>query len=278
MKIKHNKKRNSAFVYEALIREATVAILKKDEPRRDKVIKIIRKHFTDDSYLRRDLECHRSLYENQGNSLGLSEKILIEAKAAKRLIDPSGLFKEQSALIKDINTDLDSDVFNNFVPNYRSLATIAQIFSIKTSPKDQVILENEISRNMSARVPTESENEDEIDAVVVRTFIEKFNTKYSESLLDEQKDLLTHYISSFTDNALELKIYLNEEITRLKTSLKDSLNTTEIATDQNMTIKTNEIIDKLGRFTSATVNEKTLLTVLKTQSLVKEISKDGSID
>jgi hypothetical protein len=278
MKIKHNKKRNSAFVYEALIREATVAILKKDEPRRDKVIKIIRKHFTDDSYLRRDLECHRSLYENQGNSLGLSEKILIEAKAAKRLIDPSGLFKEQSALIKDINTDLDSDVFNNFVPNYRSLATIAQIFSIKTSPKDQVILENEISRNMSARVPTESENEDEIDAVVVRTFIEKFNTKYSECLLDEQKDLLTHYISSFTDNALELKIYLNEEITRLKTSLKDSLNTTEIATDQNMTIKTNEIIDKLGRFTSATVNEKTLLTVLKTQSLVKEISKDGSID
>lgn len=276
MKIKHNKKRNSAFVYEALIREATVAILKKDEPRRDKVIKIIRKHFTDDSYLRRDLECHRSLYENQGNSLGLSEKILIEAKAAKRLIDPSGLFKEQSALIKDINTDLDSDVFNNFVPNYRSLATIAQIFSIKTNPKDQVILENEISRNMSARVPTESENE--IDEVVVRTFIEKFNTKYSESLLDEQKDLLTHYISSFTDNALELKIYLNEEITRLKTSLKDSLNTTEIAADQNMTIKTNEIIDKLGRFTSATVNEKILLTVLKTQSLVKEISKDGSID
>ena len=30
MKVKHNKKRNTAFVYEALIREGTNAILKKD--------------------------------------------------------------------------------------------------------------------------------------------------------------------------------------------------------------------------------------------------------
>ena len=30
MKVKHNKKRNTAFVYEALINEATVAVLKDD--------------------------------------------------------------------------------------------------------------------------------------------------------------------------------------------------------------------------------------------------------
>ena len=34
MKTKHNKKRNTAFVYEALIREATVAILKEDLKKR----------------------------------------------------------------------------------------------------------------------------------------------------------------------------------------------------------------------------------------------------
>ena len=37
MKIKHNKKRNTAFVYEALIREATVAIVKQDNERKNKV-------------------------------------------------------------------------------------------------------------------------------------------------------------------------------------------------------------------------------------------------
>ena len=45
MKVKHNKKRNTAFVYESLIKEATVAILKNDGSRRDRVVKIIKKHF-----------------------------------------------------------------------------------------------------------------------------------------------------------------------------------------------------------------------------------------
>ena len=36
MKIRHNKKRNTAFVYEALIREGTSAILQKDEKTRIK--------------------------------------------------------------------------------------------------------------------------------------------------------------------------------------------------------------------------------------------------
>ena len=181
MKIRHNKKRNSAFVYEALIREATVAVLKKNVQRRDKAIEIIRKHFVEGSLLRRDLECHRSLYENQGNSFSLSERILKEAKSSKRLIDPTGLFKEQSALIKQINTELDSAVFNNFVPNYRALATIAQIFSDKTGPREQVILENEIARAMSSPI-MDTADAPEIDGVVVRTFIEKFNNKYDKKL------------------------------------------------------------------------------------------------
>jgi len=277
MKIRHNKKRNSAFVYEALVREATVAVLKKDVQRRNKAIEIIRKHFVDGSFLRRDLECHRSLYENQGNSFNLSERILKEAKSAKRLIDPTGLFKEQSALIKQINTELDSTVFNNFVPNYRALATIAQIFSDKTGPKEQVILENEITRAMSAPAVTITET-GEIDGVVVKTFIEKFNSKYNDTLLKEQKDLLTYYISSFEDNALELKVYLNEEISRLKNKLEQSLSAPEIAADQAMIERTNQVIDKLGQFTSATVDEQTLLTVLRTQGLVKEIFEDGSTD
>ena len=45
MKIRHNKKRNTAFVYEALIREGTAAILKKDEAKRDKIVALLKKHF-----------------------------------------------------------------------------------------------------------------------------------------------------------------------------------------------------------------------------------------
>ena len=45
MKIKHNKKRNTAFVYEALIKEATEAIVKNDLEKKQKIVKIIKNYF-----------------------------------------------------------------------------------------------------------------------------------------------------------------------------------------------------------------------------------------
>ena len=92
MKIKHNKKRNTAFVYEALIREATTAIIKGDRERKEKVVSIIKKHFHNGSILKMDLDCYRSLYENQNVNKETSKKTLKEAKLQKRLMDPNGLF------------------------------------------------------------------------------------------------------------------------------------------------------------------------------------------
>jgi len=275
MKTRHNKKRNSAFVYEALVREATVAMLKRDTARCNTAVKIIKKHFKDGSLLRYDLECHRSLYENQNLDKETSEKILREAKMANRLLDAEGLFSEQSELIRDINKDLESTVFGNFVPNYKSLASIAQIFSDKVSPKHQVILENEIVKNMMNASPA-SAPQPEIDHIVVRAFTEKFNNKYDKDLLAEQKELLTYYISSFADNALELKMFLNEEIARLKTQLEGARNTEDIKNDNEMLQKTDQIIARLNEFTHCSVDDTVLLTILKTQSLVKEIYLDGN--
>ena len=45
MKTRHNKKRNTAFIYESLIVEATVSVLKKDTERQDKAVNIIKKYF-----------------------------------------------------------------------------------------------------------------------------------------------------------------------------------------------------------------------------------------
>jgi len=275
MKTRHNKKRNSAFVYEALVREATVAMLRKDTPRCNTVVKIIKKHFKDGSLLKYDLECHRSLYENQSLDKETSEKILREAKISNRLLDADGLFKEQSKLIHDINKELEPSVFGNFVPNYKSLASIAQIFSNRISPKNQVILESEIIKNM---MNPENQNQEfpEIDHIVVRAFTEKFNNKYDKGLLAEQKKLLTYYISSFADNALELKIFLNEEIARLKTQLEEARSAPNIKNDNEMLQKTDQIIARLNEFAHCSVDDTVLLTILKTQSLVKEIYSDGN--
>ena len=275
MKFKHNKKRNSAFVYEALIREATVATMKNDTQRKEAAVRLIKKHFKGDSLLRKDLECYRSLYENQNLDRITCEKILREVKIQKRLIDPNGLFKQQTDLIRDVNMELSPTSFNNFVPNYKTLATIAQIFSDKISPKDQVILENAIVRNMG-ELMTEQKVITPIDNVVYKTFVNKFNSKYADELLDEQKELLGYYISSFMDNALQLKMFLNEEVTRLKAKLEKAKDVDEIKSDGEMLNKTNQVIEKLNSYSKETISEEVLMTVMRTQALVKEIYNDGS--
>ena len=80
MKKRHNKKRNTAFVYEALVREATVAVLRKDTERHNKVVNILKKHFGGASLLKKEMECYRALYENQSLDETTSLKVLKEAR------------------------------------------------------------------------------------------------------------------------------------------------------------------------------------------------------
>ena len=274
MKNRHNKKRNTAFVFEALSREATVAIIKGDAKRKEKVVSIVRKHFTGDSILKKDLECYRSLYENQNLDEQTSQKILEAVKISKRLIDPDGLFKQQTEIINDINKELTPATFNNFVPNYKSLATIAKMFNTN-SPKESVILESRVVNSMLGKAETPTMQP--IDSITFATFTKKFNSKYSDVLLQEQKQLLNHYISSFGSDDLESKIYLNRELTRLKESLEKATEVEEVANDPEMIKKTKLVKERLQNLSSATtLNEATLFTILKTQELVKEIHNNAS--
>ena len=273
MKIKHNKKRNTAFVYEALIREGTSAILQKDESRCNKIVAIIKKHFKDGSVLRKDLECYKSLYESSNLSELDSARIIKEAKTQKSVIDSDILFEAQTDLIHDINKEVQSSVFNNFVPNYKSLANIYQMFSNSTSPKDAVLLENLVIASMINVSNTKEEQS--VDRLVVETFINKFNKKYKDELYEEQKTLLNLYIQSFVDNSVEFKTFLNEEISRLKTELAKATLKEDISNDEEMTTKANAILLKLESFNRTEINEQVLLTVLKVQSLVRETGTNG---
>ena len=171
--------------------------------------------------------------------------------------------------------EFSNDFYNTFVPNYKTLASIAQVFSTKLSPKNSVILETQILNHMTRPTLEERGAEQSIDPLIVQTFVKKFNDKYEAGLLEEQKALLNYYISSFSDNSLTLKAFLNEEIPRLKKGLQEALLVDEIKQDEDMTHKTHQIIEKLESFYQVNLNEKVLLTILKTQKLVKEFANDG---
>jgi len=143
------------------------------------------------------------------------------------------------------------------------------------SPKQSVMLEAKIVEGMVS--DTEISNLQPMDSITFTTFTKKFNQKYGDTLLQEQKELLNQYISSFSNEELEIKIYLNRELGRLKESLEKATEVEEVAADEEMINKTKLVKERLESLSSeTTLTEATLFTILKTQELVKEIYDDGS--
>jgi len=275
VKFKHNKKKNSAFLYEALVIELTKAILKKDESSKTQIASLIKESFRFDTSLHQELKLYHSLTKTQNAHPRTAERILSEVLKQREVIDKKRLLSEQNKLVRKIKKMLPEDTFNNFVPNYKSLATIYQIFNQRSTIKTKVLLENQIIKGM---ILSEAKDKDQmvpIDNLVYKTFTKKFNAEYSGELLKEQKELLSKFVSSFVDNGLRLKLYLNEEISRLKKDLKKSLMMEEIISDAAMTKKVQAIIESLEEFKNEEPKKEMIQKVIKVQGLIHEIKSDG---
>ena len=270
MKMKHNKKRNTAFIFEALIRELTKTIISKDEEKRMAILSLIRENFKSNTMIARDLDLYKSIMDTKNVDRRTAEKILFESKVQKRTIDHKRLFEEQTTLIDTINKTVSSDVFSNFVPNYKDMATIFQIFHPRTKTSQRVIFESQIVESMISIAEKERDLLKPIDNLTYKTFVSKFNEKYGNSLLEEQKELLKRYIGSFVDNGIELKMFLSDEIPRLEEQLKSAISRGEFGADQEMLSGANRVTKLLEGLRKRPVDNKFIHDILKIQNLIKE--------
>jgi hypothetical protein len=270
-KIKHNKKRNTAFLYETLIKELTKSVVEKNIEKKEKLSSLIKECFAKGTILFKELGLYRALYETQDLESKTAEKLLGEAKRIHASLNKTKLFEAQSVLIKKMNTILSKGVYSNFVPNYKSLATIYQVFNEETPVKKRILMEEGIINSLTSSTSNTKEEMKPIDNLVYNSFVEKFNKEYIGKLLPEQKNLLNKYITSFMDNGLELKIYLNEEIGKLKEELQNSINIQEISSDVEMKEKANKVLQMLDGFKSTKINKSLVQKVLKVQDLLQEI-------
>lgn len=105
-----------------------------------------------------------------------------------------------------------------------------------------------------------------LDQLTYNTFVNKFNETYQHALRKEQKQLLTNYITSFSDNGLGLKAFMNEELGRLKEEIV-SLNETPYA-EQLV-----QVNDKLESYSKVPLTEEIVKEVFYIQDLIAEIKK-----
>jgi len=271
MKMKHNKKRNTAFIFEVLIRELTKSVISKDERAKRKIMRIIREHFKGNTLLAKDLELYKSILETENVERHIAERIIFESRMVKKSINAKQLFVEQTEIIDRINKEIPGPVFSNFVPNYKDLATVFQIFNPKSRTKQRVLLEHQMVETMISDEEREKDLLKPIDNLTYKTFVKKFNEKYTDNLMEEQKSLLQKYVTSFTDNGIEIKIYLNEEIPRLHELLKKALTMPAIKNDKDMLHKTEQVIEILQSSSKRPLDNKFVHDILKIQNLTKEL-------
>ena len=265
--MKHNKKRNTAFLYECLVKELTKAIVRNDEYEKKRITSVIKENFKKGTILKRDLDIYNSLLEGTGEKeYAKSLRVIYEIKKDYDNLDRKKVFNAQTKLIKLMNEAFNPAIWNNFIGNYKNMATADMFFKQDKLPaKKRLLIEHRV---VEFRRETLVESKmKHIDNLTYKTFVNKFNDTYAESLRKEQRELLTNFIISFSDNGLGLKTFINEEIHRLRSSLQ-TLN--EGAYAQNAS----KVVDKLNSFKERRLDEQMLKDLFYIQDLVHEVTKN----
>jgi hypothetical protein len=265
MKFSHNKKRNTAFIYETLIMEFSRASIEKEEEKKQNILSILKEFFSKNKILKKDLEIYKSFEDTESLEPDLLIKMLQEAKEQFKFLDRTAIFENQTNLINKINKSLSPSVWSNFVPNYKRLATINQALDRTLNPKKQVLIEKKLI-NMLSDDSTENKPFPNVNNLAVKTFIEKFNEQYGEKLNEQQKKLLGHYIMSADDDT-EFKLFFYEEIGRLKNTVKQKIS----VSDSSLSDKLTKIYERIDNYNNRKIDRSLLTEVIKIQSLVGEI-------
>jgi len=270
--MKHNKKRNTAFLYECLMKELTKAIVRNQKDKKQKILNIVKENFKKGSALKQDLDIYRTVLESKKVSMEFAQRLLPETKRDFESLNRKTIFNEQTKLIKQINETLSPSAFANFISNYKDIASAGAYFNTSLKAKNRLLVESRLVGLMSSEKKKEKEMT-HVDNLTYRTFTKKFNETYGNSLRQEQKDLLMNYIVSFSDNGLGLKSFINEEISRLKKEVALCTKKQKILENDAFLAKTRQVLSQLDNYGKAQITESMVKEIFYIQDLVAEVNK-----
>ena len=266
--MKHNKKRNTAFLYECLIKEMTKAVVRGELQKKQQIVETLKGYFSKGTPLYDDLQLYKQLMETKNLKESLGIRFMEEVKKDWENLDRKEIFNQQTQLIKEFNNSL-PEAFGNFIPNYKSIATVGQYFnSGGLKAKTRLLIEERLKTLVISHSEAIKEQKlKTVDSLTYNTFVNKFNDTYKENLLKEQRELLTNYITSFSDNGLGLKVFMNEELGRLKEQC-ENLN------KDKWPDKIRLIKQKLEGFKKKPLTEEVVKDVFHIQQLLSEIKQN----
>ena len=281
-KLKHSKIKNTSILFELLTRQITADVL---AGKSTKSVKIVKKHFNENTELGKELQLYRILSEKHYESESRANDLLEMVLESRQKLSNSKLRNEKYNLIKEIKENYKvGDFFNGRISNYRLLASIYNVFQSQTLPtvfnpeetinSKYTVIEHITSKRISskeakAKVLSEYNKTDkDLRLLAYQILVDKFNKKY-KTLNESQKNLLKHYINNVS-NTNSLKEFVDTESSKIKKELKKQL---PKVTDTITKIKLTEVINQINNMTKGKVtNESQVLTLMRYYELVKEIT------
>ena len=269
---RHNKKRNTAFLYKILIMEASKALVEKKDSYRNKVVSIIKENFNKSTELGKQLYLYKQILDESNIPARLAISFVKEIDSRNEKINKTKLFNEQTALIKKINSDLGAHVFENFVSDYRILGNVYHLFSLND---DDIKSKISLQESIAAQIISENEKEKNtltpIDNITYNVYVKKFNEKYGSSLIESQKQLLKNYIYSIKDNGISFKIYISEEVSNIKNNLLLALKEGNFKDEEVIQNKLKTVVEKIESFKSQPLDSKMITDIMLMQQLTEEL-------
>ena len=280
-KLKHSKIKNTSILFELLTRQITADVL---AGKSTKSVKIVKKHFNENTELGKELQLYRILSEKHYESESRANDLLEMVLESRQKLSNSKLRNEKYNLIKEIKENYNAnDFFNGRISNYRLLASIYNVFQSQTlptifNPEETInskftVLEHITSKRISskeakAKILSEYNKTDkDLRLLAYQILVDKFNQKY-KTLNESQKNLLKHYINNIS-NTNSLREFVDSEAIKIKRILKIHI---PKVTDTITKIKLTEAVKQIGNLTKGKiVNEKQVLTLMRYYELVKEI-------
>jgi len=273
----HNKKRNSALLYNFLIMTISRSLVEGNQRQSQRALRVLKKHYKPTSELFREFRLVNSLIETTVSSNIVANSIIQEAKRAVRMLDETALDRQKSLLIRDINHVIsDPDFYDQHINEYRIIATIQTLVndwrSANPDLKRMALYEEQLVNWLTTERPAESDvimESPGTNRLLMKIMMKKLNEKYSNVLNDDQKALIRAYaFSTANDETLSIQMKLNELRDSLVSAIDTYASATEVSTTLNeklLSTKRQLVNESLDKIDDELVTRFMLYTKLKSE-------------
>ena len=279
--MRHNKKRNSALLYEFLIRHISKCLINNKKDEATKALSLSKKYFSKGTVLHEELKLFNFILGTKVKSRESAQRIVDEVLSDGLKLNFNDLDIEKSKLIKEINYTLGEEVYDYKIPNYTTYASVQTLMSNRRSNNKLLDTIQRVKMEEHLVDSLLNENKDNVvdklkidpnyNNAVYKFVVQRFHKKYDNKLTEGQKKFLTKYaVYLISENKGIMQSSIQKEVENVKAKLKN-VKDVDVLRDKELMSKLTECYRKVSTTNFENISEENVLSLLEYMKLAEEI-------